>query len=145
MEPTISIDKQMWELFLSQSMKVFWVTIVNIWISFIITTETVTALKSTTLWDKVDFDSCGCNSKAMNVIYNGVIAEKFWRISKYEIAKEAWDFLQITYEGKTTIKISKLHQLTTTFETLEMEDDENFDQFNFKLSDIVNLSFNLGE
>ena len=31
------------------------------------------------------------------------------------------------------------------FETLRMEDDETFDQFYFKLSDIVNSSFNLGE
>ena len=35
--------------------------------------------------------------------------------------------------------------MTTAFETLRMEDDENFDQFYFKLSDIVNSSFNLGE
>ena len=35
--------------------------------------------------------------------------------------------------------------MTTNFETLRIEDDETFDQFYFKLSDIVNSSFNLGE
>ena len=33
--------------------------------------------------------------------------------------------------------------MTTAFETLRMKDDEIFDQFYFKLNDIVNSSFNL--
>ena len=35
--------------------------------------------------------------------------------------------------------------MTTTFEILRIEDDKNFDQFYFKLCDIVNSTFNLGE
>ena len=54
-----------------------WLAIVNGWTPPTITTRTVTTLKSTTLWDKTDFDTCGWNSKAMNAIYNGVTTEKF--------------------------------------------------------------------
>ena len=96
-------------------------------------------------WDKVDFDNCGWNSKAINAIFNSVITEEFCRISHCEIAKEACDILQVTHEGTSIVKIAKLQHLTNAFETLRMEDDETFDQFYFKLSDIVNSSFNLGE
>ena len=96
-------------------------------------------------WDRVDYENCGWNSKAINAIFNGVTAEEFRIISQCKLAKEAWDILQVTHEGMTTIKIAKLQRLTTAFETLRMEDNETFDQFFFKLSDIVNSSFNLGE
>ena len=44
-----------------------------------------------------------------------------------------------------TIKINKLQQLTTRFESIRMSDDECFDKFYAKLNDIVNFAYNLGE
>ena len=70
-----------------------WLVVVNGWTPPTITTGTVTTLKQTMLWDKIDFDSCGWNSKAMNAIYNGVTVEEFRRISNCEIAKETCDIL----------------------------------------------------
>lgn len=35
--------------------------------------------------------------------------------------------------------------MTTAFETMQMKGSETFDEFNTKLSKIVNSSFNLGE
>ena len=43
------------------------------------------------------------------------------------------------------VKQFKLQTLTIDFEILRMEDNESFDDFYAKLSDIVNSSFNLGE
>ena len=43
------------------------------------------------------------------------------------------------------IKINKLQQLTTRFESIRMSDDESFDEFYAKLNDIVNSAYNLGE
>ena len=43
------------------------------------------------------------------------------------------------------IKINKLQQLTTRFESIRMSDDESFDEFYAKLIDIVNSAYNLGE
>lgn len=48
-------------------------------------------------------------------------------------------------EGIDIVKHTKIQNLTTTFETTRMKDSENFGEFNSKVSDIVNLSFNLGE
>ena len=49
------------------------------------------------------------------------------------------------HEGTKTIKINKLQQLTSKFESIRMFDDESFDKFYAKLNDIVNSAYNLGE
>ena len=81
----------------------------------------------------------------MNAIFNVVSIEEFKRISNVEVAHTAWNILQTVYEGTKTVKINKLQQLTTRFESIRMFDDECFDEFYAKLNDIVNSAYNLGE
>ena len=81
----------------------------------------------------------------MNALFSAVTNEEFKKISFTEIAKEAWTILQKTYEGTKVVKDSKLQRLTTRFEEIKMEEDESFDEFYFKLKDIVNSAFNLRE
>ena len=71
--------------------------------------------------------------------------EEFERISNDEVAHNAWNILQTVYEGLKAVKINKLQQLTTRFESIRMSDDESFDEFYAKLNDIVNSAYNLGE
>ena len=49
------------------------------------------------------------------------------------------------HEGTKAVKISKLQQLTSRFESIRMSYDECFDEFYAKLNDIVNSTYNLGE
>ena len=49
------------------------------------------------------------------------------------------------HEGTKAVKINKLQQLTSKFESIRMFDDESFDEFYAKLDDIVNSAYNLGE
>ena len=49
------------------------------------------------------------------------------------------------HEGTEAVKINKLQQLTTRFESIKMSKDEYFDEFYAKLNDIVNSTYNLGE
>ena len=49
------------------------------------------------------------------------------------------------HEGTKAIKINKLQQLTTRFESIRMSEDESFDEFYAKLNDIVNSTYKLGE
>ena len=49
------------------------------------------------------------------------------------------------HEGTKAIKINKLQQLTTRFESIRMSDDKCFDEFYTKLNNIVNSTYNLGE
>ena len=49
------------------------------------------------------------------------------------------------HEGTKAVKINKLQQLTSKFESIKMSNDEYFDEFYAKLKDIVNSAYNLGE
>ena len=85
------------------------------------------------------------NSKAMNAIFNAVSIEEFKRISNVEVAHTVWNILQTMHEGTKAVKINKLQQLITRFESIRMPDDESFDEFYAKLNDIFNSAYNLGE
>ena len=74
----------------------------------------------------------------MNAIFNAVSMEEFKRISNVKVAYIAWNILQSVHEGTKAIKINKLQQLTTRFESIRMSDDGYFDEFYAKLNDIVN-------
>ena len=81
----------------------------------------------------------------MNAIFNAVSMEEFKRISNVEIAHTAWNILKTVHEGTKTVKINKLQQLTSKFESIRMFDDKFFDEFYAKFNDIVNSAYNLGE
>ena len=49
------------------------------------------------------------------------------------------------HEGTKAVKINKLQQLTSRFESIRVFDDKTFDEFYDKLIDIVNSAFNLCE
>ena len=81
----------------------------------------------------------------MNAIFNVVSMKEFKRISNVEVAHTAWNILQTVHEGTKVVKINKLQQLTSRFESIRMSDDETFNEFYAKLNDIVNSTFILGE
>ena len=104
--------------------------------------------KPTTLvseWQTSQKEVVTFNSKAMNAIFNIVSMKEFKRISNVEITHTAWNIIQTVHEGTKTVKINKLQQLTTRFESIRMFDDESFNEFYAKLDDIVNSAYNLGE
>ena len=92
-------------------------------------------------WQTSQKEAVTFNSKVMNA----VSIEEFKRISNVEIAHTAQNILQIVYEGTKAVKINKLQQLTTRFESIRMSNNECFDEFHAKLNDIVNSAYNLGE
>ncbi|KAL6342710.1 hypothetical protein AAG906_013116 [Vitis piasezkii] len=96
-------------------------------------------------WDRGDNEASENNARAMYSIFNAISTDEFRRIATCTSAKEAWDILQVTHEGTNAVKVSKLQMLTSRFESIRMEDHENFGEFYAKLMDIVNSSFNLGE
>ena len=69
----------------------------------------------------------------MNVIFNAVSMEEFKRISNVQISHTAWNILQTVHEGKMAVKINKLQQLTTRFESIRMFNGECFDEFYARL------------
>ena len=83
------------------------------------------------------------NSKTMNAIFNAFSMGEFKRISNVKVAHTAWNILQTVHESIKAVKINKLQQLTSKFESIRMSDDESFDEFYAKLNDIVNSAYNL--
>ena len=61
----------------------------------------------------------------MNAIFNAVSIKEFKRISNIEVALTAWNVLQTMHEGTKAVKINKLQQLTTKFESIRMTNDES--------------------
>ena len=96
-------------------------------------------------WQTSQKEAATFNSKAMNAIFNAVSMEEFKRISNVEVAHTAWNILRTVHEGTKAVKINKLQQLTSKFESIRMSDDEFFDELYAKLNDIVNFVFNFGE
>ena len=82
------------------------------------------AAKST--WDKAAVAAANANSKALIAIFCGVSPDEFHMISHVTIAKEAWQILEMTYEGTKNVKDTKLQMLTTRFEEPKMSEDESF-------------------
>ena len=60
----------------------------------------------------------------MNTIFNTVSIEEFKSISNGEVAHTTWNTLQTMYEGTKVVKINKLQQLTSRFESIRMTDDK---------------------
>ena len=74
--------------------------------------------------------------------------EEFKRISNVEVAHTAWNILQTVHEGTKAVKINKLQQLKSRFESIRMSDNKSLgdiDEFYAQLNDIVNSAYNLGE
>jgi len=85
------------------------------------------------------------NSKALNAIFTAVDEGQFKMISNCETAKEAWDILQVYHEGTNAVRDSKLQYYTTKFEDLKMGEDETVAEFNGRVRDIANKSFQFGK
>ena len=96
-------------------------------------------------WDRSENEASENNARVMYSIFNAISMNEFCRIATCNLAKEAWDILQVTHEGTNVVKMSKLQMLTYRFETIRMDDYETFGEFHAKLMDIVNSNFNLGE
>ena len=78
-------------------------------------------------------------------MFNTISIEEFKRISNVEIAHTSWNILQTMHDGTKAVKINKLQQLTSQFESVRMAKHEIFYEFYAKLNDIVSSAFNLGE
>ena len=71
-------------------------------------------------WQTSQKIAASFNSKAMNAIFNAVSMEEFKRISNIEVAHTTQNIFQIVHEGIKIVKINKLQQLTSKFESIRM-------------------------
>lgn len=77
-------------------------------------------------WTETHHKAHLANYKALNAIFCAVSPIEFRRICNLTVAKDAWKLLEVTHEGTSVVKKSKLQMLTTKFKELRMEEDEQF-------------------
>jgi hypothetical protein len=85
------------------------------------------------------------NDKALHALCQALSPSEFARISKSESAKEAWQILETTYEGTKLDKSAKLQMLISKFKEIKMLEDETFEEFYSKMSDLRNSMVSLGK
>ncbi|XP_019092256.1 PREDICTED: uncharacterized protein LOC104748415 [Camelina sativa] len=85
------------------------------------------------------------NARTLNVIFGAVDDDEFKLVQGCESAKDAWDILQKSHEGNSSVKITRLDQLASQSEVLRMDPDETISQFSAKMSAIANEAKNLGK
>jgi hypothetical protein len=85
------------------------------------------------------------NDKALHALCQTLSPSEFARISNCEIAKDAWQILETTYEGIKLVKSSKLQMLISKFEEIKMLEEETFGEFYAKISDLRNSMVSLGK
>ncbi|CAM8982516.1 unnamed protein product [Rhodiola kirilowii] len=98
--------------------------------------------KPEALWTEAEDKVSMGNSKAMNAIFSGVDENVMKLIINCEVAKEAWDILQMAYEGTDKVHNSRMQIVTIKFE--EMKDCETIPEFNARVMDLSNEAAALG-
>ncbi|CAM8944927.1 unnamed protein product [Rhodiola kirilowii] len=101
--------------------------------------------KPEALWTEADDRASVGNSKAMNAIFSGVDENVMKLIINCEVAKDAWDILQMAYEGTDKVCNSRMQIVTTKLEEMKMKDSETIPEFNARVLDLSNEATALGK
>ena len=102
------------------------------------TINNLVTLKPEIDWDDHDRRMAQLNAKVINVLYCAFNVNEFNRISTYNSAKEIWDRLEVTHEGTSQIKESKISILVYKYELFKMEPNESILGMYARFTNIVN-------
>ncbi|CAM8954423.1 unnamed protein product [Rhodiola kirilowii] len=102
-------------------------------------------LKPEALWDEEDNKASMGNSKAMNAIFSAVDENVMKLIINREVAKEAWDILQMAYEGTDKVRNSRMQMITTKIEEMKMKESETISEYNTRVLELSNEAAALGK
>ncbi|VFQ82817.1 unnamed protein product [Cuscuta campestris] len=78
------------------------------------------------------------NAKAINMIYCGVNADDYRKISQCETTKQMWEKLEVTYEGTAQVREAKIDHLTHEYELFSMKENEKIEEMFERFSNIIN-------
>ena len=82
-----------------------WRSILIGWTPLTVTdSEGKSSIKPEIDWSNDDDRLVNHNNKTLHAIFNGYDVEHIKLISSSEMAKEAWDILQTTFEGSSDVK-----------------------------------------
>jgi hypothetical protein len=85
------------------------------------------------------------NDKAFHALCQALSPSEFARISNCEVAKDAWQILESTYEGTKLVKSPRLQILISKFEENKMLEERTLGEFYTKINDLRNSMASLGK
>ncbi|XP_019091094.1 PREDICTED: uncharacterized protein LOC109128705 [Camelina sativa] len=80
------------------------------------------------------------NSQALSVIFKSLPRDIFNQVQGCVSAKEAWDILVVTFEGTCRVRRTRLDNLASDFENLQMTETESVADYSSRLSGIAQES-----
>ncbi|CAM8993726.1 unnamed protein product [Rhodiola kirilowii] len=101
--------------------------------------------KPKALWTEEEDKASMGNSKAMNAVFSAVDENVMKLIINCEVAKEAWDILQIAFEGTDKVRNSRMQAVTTRFEEMKMKESETITEYNTRVLEQSNEASALGK
>ena len=78
------------------------------------------------------------NGKAMNVLYCALDRSEYNRVLGCDTAKSIWDMLEVTHEGTSRVKDSKISMLVYDYELFSMKPHESIKDMYTQFTDIIN-------
>ena len=81
----------------------------------------------------------------MTILHYELFRNEFNRISMCSTAKEIWDKLEVTYEGTSKVKESKINLLVTQYKVFKIGESKTIIQMYFKFTNIINSLKALGK
>ena len=105
----------------------------------------IASLKPEEDWNEQDIKKIELNAKAMNLLYCALDPNEFNRVSTCSSAKEIWDTLEVTHEGTSQVKQSKVNMLVHTYEMFKMEPSETISDMYTRFTNIINNLKSLGK
>ncbi|GKV41208.1 hypothetical protein SLEP1_g48774 [Rubroshorea leprosula] len=88
-------------------------------------------------WNDKDLVKIMINNKAINMLQRALNPTEFHRVSGCDTAKEMWDMLEVTHEGTSQVKESKINRLLYMYELFKMKPEESIQDMYTRLNDIV--------
>ena len=88
------------------------------------TVDGVLVPKTESEYTQADLENISKNYRSMNLLYCALDQNEFNRISSCKTAKEIWDKLEITYEGTSQVKETKISIFLRQYELFKMSPNE---------------------
>ena len=101
--------------------------------------------KPTNEWSDLEKKYFSLNAKAMNALFCALDKNEFNQVSLCETAFDIWRTLEITHEGTSRVKDSKVNILLHDFEIFRMQLSETIGDMYTRFTDVVNNLIVLGK
>ena len=89
-------------------------------------------------WNDLEKKAFALNAKAMNALFCALDRNKFNRVSMCETTFDIWHILEITHEGTSSVKDSKVNFFMHDFEMFCMEPRETIGDIYTRFTHVVN-------